>query len=88
MYPKATAHINDIKAMIKKLMDNGTAYNIDGNVFYDVKKFKTYGKLSGKNIDDLEAGARVEINEEKKNPLDFALCKRSKEGEPFWESEW
>jgi cysteinyl-tRNA synthetase len=88
MYPKATAHIDDIKAMIKKLVDNGTAYNIDGNVFYDVKKFKTYGKLSGKNIDDLEAGARVEINEEKKNPLDFALWKRAKEGEPYWESEW
>ena len=88
LYPKATAHIEDIKAMIKKLVDSGTAYNVDGNVFYDVNKFDTYGKLSGKNIDDLEAGARVEINEEKKNPLDFSLWKKAKEGEPFWESEW
>jgi len=88
LYPKATAHIDDIKAMIKKLVDNGTAYNVDGNVFYDVNKFKSYGKLSGKKIDDLEAGARVEINEEKRNPLDFSLWKKAKEGEPFWESEW
>jgi len=88
LYPKATAHIEDIKAMIKKLVDNGTAYNVDGNVFYDVNKFKTYGKLSGKNIDDLEAGARVEINEEKLDPLDFSLWKKAKEGEPYWESEW
>jgi len=88
LYPKATAHIEDIKAMITKLVDNGAAYNVDGNVFYDVNKFKTYGKLSGKNIDDLEAGARVEINEEKRNPLDFSLWKKAKEGEPYWESEW
>ncbi len=88
LYPKATAHIEDIKAMIKKLVDSGAAYNVDGNVFYDVNKFKTYGKLSGKNIDDLEAGARVEINEEKRNPLDFSLWKKAKEGEPYWESEW
>ncbi|NNG28237.1 MAG: class I tRNA ligase family protein, partial [Ignavibacteriaceae bacterium] len=88
LYPKATAHIEDIKAMITKLVDNGAAYNVDGNVFYDVNKFKTYGKLSGKNIDDLEAGARVEINEEKLNPLDFALWKKAKAGEPYWESEW
>ncbi len=88
LYPKATAHIEDIKAMIKKLVDSGAAYNVDGNVFYDVNKFKTYGKLSGKNIDDLEAGSRVEINEEKLNPLDFSLWKKAKEGEPYWESEW
>ncbi len=88
LYPKATAHIEDIKTMIKKLVDNGAAYSVDGNVFYDVNKFKTYGKLSGKNTDELEAGARVEINEEKRNPLDFSLWKKAKEGEPFWESEW
>ena len=64
------------------------AYNINGNVFYDVRKFKEYGKLSGKNIDDLESGARVEINEEKMNPLDFSLWKKAKEGEPYWESPW
>ena len=88
VHPKATAHMQDIINMIKKLEQKGFAYNVDGNVFYDVKKFEEYGKLSGKKIDDLEIGARVEINEEKKNPLDFALWKKAKEGEPYWESPW
>ena len=88
IYPKATTHMNDIIAMIKKLEEKGFAYNINGNVFYDVSKFKGYGKLSGKNTDELESGARVEINEEKKNPLDFSLWKKAKEGEPSWESPW
>lgn len=87
-YPKATEFMNDMIEMIKKLEQKGIAYNVDGNVFYDVSKFAEYGKLSGKNIDELEAGARVEINEEKKHPLDFALWKKAKEGEPFWESPW
>ncbi|MDR3611178.1 MAG: cysteine--tRNA ligase [Ignavibacteriaceae bacterium] len=88
LYPKATAHIAEIIQMIKTLEDKKFAYNIDGNVFYDVKKFNGYGRLSGKNIDDLESGARVEINEEKRNPLDFSLWKKAKEGEPYWESPW
>jgi cysteinyl-tRNA synthetase len=88
LYPKATEHIDDILGMIKNLVESGTAYNVNGNVFYDVSKFNGYGKLSGKNIDDLESGARVEIMEEKKNPLDFALWKKAKEGEPSWESDW
>ncbi len=88
IYPKATAHINDIISMIKKLEEKGIAYNVNGNVFYDVSKFKAYGKLSGKKIDELESGARIEINEEKKNPLDFSLWKKAKEGEPFWDSPW
>jgi len=88
IYPRATENIDEILAMIKALVDNGTAYNVDGNVFYNVSSFKSYGKLSGKKIDELEAGARVEVMEEKKNPLDFALWKKSKEGEPFWKSEW
>jgi cysteinyl-tRNA synthetase len=87
-YPRATTHINDIISLIKKLEEKGFAYNINGNVFYNVSKFKDYGKLSGKKIDELESGARVEINEEKQNPLDFALWKKAKEGEPFWESPW
>ena len=87
-YPKATNHIDEILKMIKALVDNGAAYNIDGNVFYNVSSFNGYGKLSGKNIEDLEAGARVDVMEEKKNPLDFALWKKSKPGEPFWQSEW
>ena len=88
IHPKATAHMQDIIDMIKKLEQNGFAYNVDGNVFYDVQKFKEYGKLSGKKIDELEVGSRVEVNEEKKNPLDFALWKKAKEGEPSWESPW
>ena len=88
IYPKATEHMDDIIKMIESLEDKEFAYNIDGNVFYDVSKFKEYGKLSGKNIDDLISGARIEINEEKKNPLDFALWKKAKEGEPYWESRW
>jgi cysteinyl-tRNA synthetase len=88
LYPRATENISEILAMIKALVENGAAYNVDGNVFYNVSSFKTYGKLSGKKIDELEAGARVEVMEEKQNPLDFALWKKSKEGEPFWKSEW
>jgi len=88
IYPKATAHIGEIIAMIKSLEEKGFAYNVDGNVFYDVSKFTDYGMLSGKNLEDLESGARVEINEEKKNPLDFSLWKKAKEGEPSWESPW
>ncbi len=87
-YPKATDNIDEILRMIKALVDSDTAYNVDGNVFYNVSSFKSYGKLSGKMIDELEAGARVEVMEEKQNPLDFALWKKSKEGEPFWQSEW
>ena len=88
IYPKATAHMAEIIHMIKELETKKYAYNVNGNVFYDVKKFKEYGKLSGKNIDDLESGSRVEINEEKRNPLDFSLWKKAKEGEPYWESPW
>ncbi len=88
VYPKATEHMQDIIKMIEKLEDEGFAYNVDGNVFYNVEKFPGYGKLSGKKIDELESGSRVEVNEEKKSPLDFALWKKAKEGEPFWESRW
>ena len=87
-YPKATEFMDEMIDMIKKLEQKGIAYNVNGNVFYDVSKFSEYGKLSGKNIDELEAGSRVEINEEKKHPLDFALWKKAKEGEPYWESPW
>jgi cysteinyl-tRNA synthetase len=88
VYPKATEHMNEIIDIIKKLEDKSFAYNKDGNVFYDVKHFNRYGKLSGKNIEELEAGARIDVNEEKKDPLDFALWKKAKEGEPYWESPW
>lgn len=86
--PKATESIQDIINMIKVLEEKGYAYNIDGNVYYDISKFKEYGKLSGKNLDELEAGARIEINEAKRNPLDFVLWKKAKENEPSWDSPW
>jgi cysteinyl-tRNA synthetase len=86
LYPKATRHIDEIVEIIKNLEGKGFAYNVEGNVFYDVSKFKDYGKLSGKKLDELESGARVDVNEEKKNPLDFALWKKAKPGEPFRES--
>jgi cysteinyl-tRNA synthetase len=88
IHPKATEHMDDIIDMIKKLVESGYAYNINGNVFYNVTKFNGYGKLSGKKTDELESGSRVEVNEEKQNPLDFSLWKKAKEGEPYWESPW
>lgn len=86
--PKATEHIEEIINLIRTLEEKGIAYNVDGDVFYDVSKFKEYGKLSGKNLEQLESGARVEINETKQNPLDFALWKKAKPGEPSWDSPW
>ncbi len=86
--PKATNHIETMINLISDLEKKGIAYNVNGNVFFDVSKFNEYGKLSGKNINELEAGARIEINDEKKNPLDFALWKKTKEGEPSWDSPW
>ncbi|MEJ5351475.1 MAG: cysteine--tRNA ligase [Melioribacteraceae bacterium] len=86
--PRATESIPDIIEMIKTLEEKGYAYSVDGNVYYDITKFKDYGKLSGKNLEELEAGARVEVNESKRNPLDFVLWKKAKEGEPSWDSPW
>src|ERR1043166_2307479 len=86
--PRATEHIAEIIALIQRLEEKGFAYQVDGDVFYAVEKFAGYGKLSRKNIDELEAGARVEVDERKRSPLDFALWKSSKPGEPVWESPW
>lgn len=88
VHPKATEHIEDIIEFIKILIDKGYAYEVNGNVYFETEKFKDYGKLSHKNIEELMAGARIEINEEKKNPLDFVLWKAQKPGEPAWESPW
>lgn len=88
IFPRATEHIEDIITIIRQLEENGYAYNIDGNVFYNVAKFPEYGKLSGKVIEELQSGARIEINEQKNNPLDFALWKKAKDGEPSWDSPW
>ncbi len=86
--PKATEHISQIIQFIEKLMKRGFAYRINGDVYYSVEKFKEYGKLSGRRLEDMEAGARVEIDERKHNPFDFVLWKSSKPGEPVWESPW
>ncbi len=86
--PKATAHIPDMIDIVKSLIQKGYAYETDGNVFFSVDKFPGYGKLSKRDIKELIAGARVEADENKRNPLDFALWKKSKEGEPAWESPW
>lgn len=88
VHPKATEHIKDIIEFIKILIDKGYAYVVNGNVYFETAKFKDYGKLSHKNIEELQAGARIEINEEKKNPLDFVLWKAQKPGEPAWDSPW
>ncbi len=86
--PKATEHIKEMIEIIANLIDTGYAYNVDGNVYFEVSKFPGYGKLSKRNLDDMMAGARVEVDERKKNALDFALWKASKEGEPSWETPW
>ncbi len=87
--PRATGFIAQIIAMISKLISNGYAYvGANGDVFYDVSQFEGYGKLSGKNIEDLRAGERVEIQEAKNDPLDFVLWKSAKPDEPGWESPW
>jgi len=86
--PRATEHIPEMIQLVSTLIEKGFAYQSDGDVFYSVEKFKDYGKLSKRNLEELQAGARVEVDEKKENPLDFALWKASKPGEPFWESPW
>lgn len=86
--PKATDHIEDIIAIIQRLIDNGHAYATDGDVYFAVETFAEYLKLSKRNLEDMQAGARVEVDERKRNPMDFALWKGSKPGEPWWESPW
>jgi cysteinyl-tRNA synthetase len=86
--PKATEHTKEMIQLISTLIEKGYAYQGDGDVFFAVEKFKDYGKLSKRNLEEMQAGARVEIDEKKENPLDFALWKASKPGEPFWESPW
>lgn len=87
--PRATGHVADMLAMITKLEKRGLAYRAEsGDVNFSVRKFPGYGKLSGKSLEDLRAGERVEIDPAKRDPLDFVLWKRAKEGEPFWQSPW
>ena len=86
--PKVTENITEIIKIVQKLIDNGFAYEKDRNVYFEVKKYKDYGKLSNQKIEKLELGARIDVSEIKKNPVDFALWKKKKDGEPFWESPW
>ncbi|MBR1444763.1 MAG: cysteine--tRNA ligase, partial [Firmicutes bacterium] len=87
-HPRVTQEMPEIIEMIKTLIDKGYAYEMNGSVFYNTRSFSGYGKLSGKNIDDLEAGARIKVDETKKDPMDFVLWKPFKPGEPKWDSPW
>jgi cysteinyl-tRNA synthetase len=86
--PRATRHIPEIIALVRKLIDQGTAYAVDGDVFFAVEHFKPYGLLSGRNLEEMQAGARIEVDPRKRHPMDFALWKAGKQGEPAWESPW
>lgn len=88
VHPKATENIDEIIEIIKTLEEKGYAYAIDGDVYYRTLKFKDYGKLSHQPIDDLQSGARIAVGDKKEDPLDFALWKATKEGEPYWDSPW
>ncbi|HEY3277269.1 MAG TPA: cysteine--tRNA ligase [Syntrophorhabdaceae bacterium] len=84
--PRATEHIDDMIRLVETLLANGHAYRIEDDVYFSVESFAEYGRLSGRSLDEMVAGARVDVDERKRNPLDFALWKGSKEGEPFWET--
>ncbi|HSG27337.1 MAG TPA: cysteine--tRNA ligase [Candidatus Krumholzibacterium sp.] len=88
IYPRATEHMDDIIALVRRLVDKGLAYPSGGDVYYRVRSCSFYGKLSGRRIDELQSGARIEVEEQKEDPLDFTLWKGAKEGEPAWESPW
>lgn len=86
--PRATEYIQEVIDFVKSLIDNGFAYEVDGDVYFSTKKFESYGKLCGQNLEDLQAGARITVDERKKDPMDFAVWKSQKPGEPAWESPW
>lgn len=87
-HPLVSEHIPDIIKMVDELVKKGAAYVVDGNVYFEVRKFAGYGKLSGRTLEDMQAGARVEVDPRKRDPLDFALWKAAKPGEPCWDSPW
>ncbi|MCG8571499.1 MAG: cysteine--tRNA ligase [Spirochaetes bacterium] len=86
--PQATEHIDQMIDLVKKLEEQGIAYQIEGDVYFNIEKFQSYGKLSHRNLEDLKSGARIEVNDSKKAPLDFTLWKKAKPGEPQWASPW
>jgi cysteinyl-tRNA synthetase len=87
-HPMATKHMGEIIQLVKKLIENGHAYEVEGDVYYDVSSFEKYGKLSGQSLEDLQAGARIDVTDIKRNPEDFALWKAAKPGEESWDSPW
>jgi cysteinyl-tRNA synthetase len=88
VYPRVTGHLPQIVSFIGRLVEKGVAYPVGGDVYYEVRKFPSYGKLSKRSVDELKSGARVEVDERKRDPLDFALWKAAKPGEPAWDSPW
>ncbi|HWQ73521.1 MAG TPA: cysteine--tRNA ligase [Desulfitobacteriaceae bacterium] len=88
VHPKASEHIDEILKIIEGLLEADLAYVVDGDVYFAINRFSGYGKLSGRNLEDMQAGARVEVDERKRHPMDFALWKAAKPGEPAWESPW
>jgi len=88
VYPRATEHIPEILALIQRLIDSGHAYAAGGDVYFDVRSYPAYGSLSGRKVDDLRSGVRIEVGEAKRDPLDFTLWKGAKPGEPSWPSPW
>lgn len=86
--PKVTKHIPEIISLVERLLENGAAYVVDGDVFFEVRKFAGYGKLSGRNLEDMQAGARIDVDPRKRDPMDFVLWKSVKPGEPSWDSPW
>lgn len=86
--PRVTEHMDDIIKLVEGIIEAGKGYVIDGEVFFSIDNFESYGKLSGKKLDELEAGQRVEVDQRKKNPMDFVLWKPAKPGEPSWDSPW
>jgi cysteinyl-tRNA synthetase len=88
VHPRVTDHMDDIIALVQTLVDKGFAYEVNGDVYFAVEKFADYGKLSGRDLEDMIAGARVQIGDQKNNPMDFALWKAAKPGEPAWQSPW
>ncbi|MGE5416718.1 MAG: cysteine--tRNA ligase [Acidobacteriota bacterium] len=88
VHPKVSEHMTEIIDMVSVLIDKGHAYEVDGDVYFRVSSFTSYGQLSGRDLEDLLAGARVEVDERKESPMDFALWKKVKPGEPYWDSPW
>ncbi len=87
-HPRVSGHMPDIVRVVEELVQNGSAYEVDGDVYFEVRKFPGYGKLSGRSLEDMQAGARVEVDTRKRDPMDFALWKAAKPGEPSWDSPW